>query len=395
LVILQGGVHGRERDPRSALELLRRSAGGRHAFRFDCTAEAAAGRALGEAGAMEAFVDTVVTAEDGLAQIYDIKSELSGAQSGCVEVIDKRSGVHYAMRSYKRGELTRRKRAELCQSIDAQRVLADPPPDSEDLRMAKLATLHEVVQTPRELMLVNELVPLSGADDLLSMIERRGRLSEANSRQIFAKLVLATKRAHDSGVAVRNIKPETVQVQKDPVDGSLVIWLADMRCAAKVDPVDLDVGTLSGLHGTPEYSAPEEVIWYWHEAAPPSEEQQKSAMYGAKVDVWALGMCLHVMLCGCFPFDSSASEEDMLRAINAASFSYSDPGWSKVSEDALDLVQQLLQRDPLDRPFLEEVLQHPFCATAVSETVRIEREASMKNKDMEAALAALDLDDDD
>jgi len=343
---------------------------------------------------MEAFVDTVVTAEDGLKQIYELKTELSGAQSGCIEVIDKRNGVHYAMRSYERGSLTRRKRAELCQSIDAQRVLADPPPETEDLRMAKLATLHEVVQTPKVLMLVNELVPRSG-DDMLSMIERRGRLSEANSRQLFAKLVLATKRAHDAGVVVRNIKPETVQVQKDPVDDSLVVWLADMRCAAKVDTDDLDVGTLSGLHGTPEYSAPEEVIWFWHEQAPPSEEQQKSAQYGAKVDVWALGMCLHVMLCGCFPFDSAAEEEEMLREINAAAFSYNDPGWAKVSEDALDLVQQLLQRDPLDRPFLEEVLQHPFCATAVSETVRIEREASMKSKDMEAALAALDLDDDD
>lgn len=55
----------------------------------------------------------------------------------------------------------------------------------------------------------------------------------------------------------------------------------------------------------------------------------------------------------------------------------------------------LLQRDPLDRPFLEEVLQHPFCATTVSETVQVEREASMKTMDMEAALAALDVDDDE
>ena len=29
-------------------------------------------------------------------------------------------------------------------------------------------------------------------------------------------------------------------------------------------------------------------------------------------DAWALGMCLHVMLCGCFPFDSSQEEEELL-----------------------------------------------------------------------------------
>ena len=363
---------------------------------------------------MEKYVDTVLTAEDGFAQIYDVKAELSGAQLGSVEVVDRRNGVHYAMRTYKRAELSKRKRAEMCASIAAQRVLADSP-EAEDLRMARLVSLHEVVQSPSSLMLMNDVVP-RGGDDLLSMIERRGRLAEKNARQLFTKLVLATKRAHDRGVVLRAIKPETVQValgheteahamadalgpvpytpsraahvaipfspplpaplprafaapatralaalatgcvhrqttfishftgggrgrqvQKDPVDGSLVVCFCDMRCATLVDRDDLEAGTLSGLHGTPEYSAPEEVIWYWHELTPPSDEEARSAMYGAKVDIWSLGMCLHVMLCGCFPFENS-DDEDMLRAINAADFSYSDPGWSKLSEDALDMV---------------------------------------------------------
>ena len=56
-------------------------------------------------------------------------------------------------------------------------------------------------------------------------------------------------------------------------------------------------------------------------------------------DAWALGMCLHVMLCGCFPFDSSQEEEELLRSINAAEFSFSDPGWKALSTDALDMVR--------------------------------------------------------
>ena len=56
-------------------------------------------------------------------------------------------------------------------------------------------------------------------------------------------------------------------------------------------------------------------------------------------DAWALGMCLHVMLCGCFPFDSSQEEEELLRSINAAEFSFSDPGWKALSADALDMVR--------------------------------------------------------
>ena len=62
-------------------------------------------------------------------------------------------------------------------------------------------------------------------------------------------------------------------------------------------------------------------------------------------------------------------------------------------------MQQLLQRDPLDRPYLEEVMQHPFCAEALQEMVARVRVHSGTLGDLsDAALAMLDratLDDDD
>jgi len=102
------------------------------------------------------------------------------------------------------------------------------------------------------------------------------------------------------------------------------------------------------------------------------------------------------MLCGCFPFKTSVSEEELLRAINSADFQFNDPGWRRLSEEALDLVRELLQRDPADRPCLEEVLQHPFCAAAMGEVMaREEAEARPLGEVSEAALAQLDIDDDD
>eukprot|EP00965_Chrysotila_dentata_P199822 6179606-Pleurochrysis_carterae.AAC.2 len=67
----------------------------------------------------------------------------------------------------------------------------------------------------------------------------------------------------------------------------------------------------TGLHGTPEYAAPEVVIWYWYEIGRQLEEPPPP--YGIQADAWALGICLHVMLTGCFPFDVKLAEEDMLR----------------------------------------------------------------------------------
>ena len=69
-----------------------------------------------------------------------------------------------------------------------------------------------------------------------------------------------------------------------------------------------------------------------------------------------------------------------------------------MSEEALDLVGQLLQRDPLDRPVLEEVLQHPFCADALQEAMVAEAAVGNRLRDektQDAMLAALDLEDDE
>jgi hypothetical protein len=55
-------------------------------------------------------------------------------------------------------------------------------------------------------------------------------------------------------------------------------------------------------------------------------------------------------------------------------------------------VTSLLKREPDERLFLEEVLQHPFCAGAVNEQVRAAAEHSFQNFDK--ALEALEDDED-
>ena len=68
-------------------------------------------------------------------------------------------------------------------------------------------------------------------------------------------------------IVLRNIKPEGVQVRQRTVGAEWEAWLADLHCAAPLREGEEDA-CLSGLHGTPEYCAPEVVIWYWHECEP-------------------------------------------------------------------------------------------------------------------------------
>ena len=96
------------------------------------------------------------------------------------------------------------------------------------------------------------------------------------------------------------------------------------------------------------------------------------------------------MLCGCFPFNPECAEEQMLREINAAEFAFSEPGWKKLSTAALELCRSLLARDPRHRPHVEDVLQHPFCASAVTHAFERERRPTLAMKDIDAALLQIE-----
>lgn len=314
------------------------------------------------------LLDVRLKEDAALSKLYDVKGPVKhGAQAGCTQVVHRETGVHYAMREYANEDLVPWKLEQLRAAVAAQRKLADAPED-EDLRC--LTRLHEVLGSPKRTLVVGELAPTEGAicTDLFTLVEERGRFSEQDARQIFTRLVLAVKAAHQNGIVLRNIKPEGVQVRQRGAGAEWEVWLADLHCAAKASEGEEDA-CLSGLHGTPEYCAPEVVIWYWHECEP-QQLPEPPPLYGVQADAWALGITLHVMLCGCFPFEPSDDVDALLRSINAAEFSFGDSSWKKLSEDALDLVSSLLKRDPEDRLYVEEVLQHPFCAGVVNEQAR-------------------------
>ncbi len=53
--------------------------------------------------------------------------------------------------------------------------------------------------------------------------------------------------------------------------------------------------------------------------------------YGVEVDVWSLGVIMHIMLVGYAPFRSSDRDE-LFQLIQDGGFSFELPGWSKISQ---------------------------------------------------------------
>ena len=70
--------------------------------------------------ALRAAADLVLKSDAALSELYELKGALSGAQSGCVQAIELRTGVAFALCQWDLAALHPAKCEELASAIAAQ-----------------------------------------------------------------------------------------------------------------------------------------------------------------------------------------------------------------------------------------------------------------------------------
>jgi serine/threonine protein kinase len=81
--------------------------------------------------------------------------------------------------------------------------------------------------------------------------------------------------------------------------------------------------------------------------------------YGAECDLWSTGVIIYVCLCGFAPFHDD-DKQRLLDQIRSGVFSFPDPFWSDISEEAKDFVSRLLVIHPRQRMTATQCLEHPW-----------------------------------
>merc|ERR1711865_48946 len=84
-----------------------------------------------------------------------------------------------------------------------------------------------------------------------------------------------------------------------------------------------------------------------------------------KVDVWAVGVLMHLFLSGRYPseiVDDNMPMADFVSKVNRGldPAHWSTTAWAHVSAEARDLVRHLLSANPRNRPTMAQVLEHPW-----------------------------------
>lgn len=178
--------------------------------------------------------------------------------------------------------------------------------------------------------------------DLFDAITVAQTFSEDQAALMISHLASALAYLHNMNIVHRDVKPENLLVELEG-DRVKCLKLGDFGLACEVQ------GPLYTVCGTPTYVAPEILA---------------ETGYGLKIDVWAAGVILYILLCGFPPFISTDNDQDKLfDAILLGQYEFPDDYWSEVSPLAKELIQHMLQLTPSLRFSAEDVLDHPWLAT--------------------------------
>jgi hypothetical protein len=232
----------------------------------------------------------------------------------------------------------------------AIKIMAKKNMDKSDMELAKveidilkisqhpnIIKLYDVFENENYIYIIME--NCSGGD-LLSYFEyHEYELPEPKVCEIIHKLSMAVYYLHSYGIVHRDLKPEN-------------ILMTDLSATADIRLLDFGLSKIIGNdekctepYGTLSFVAPEVL---------------QGKPYDKSVDLWSIGIITFLLLCGYLPFDDKHSEREIARQTIQDPVPYDNKIWSKISPEAKQFVDGLLQKKPEKRYTIKEVLEHPW-----------------------------------
>lgn len=198
------------------------------------------------------------------------------------------------------------------------------------------------------------LMEFVSGGDLMDFVAAHGTVGEDAGREITRQVLEAVKYMHDQGISHRDLKPDNIMIeQDDPV----LIKITDFGLA-KVQNQNTFLNTFCG---TLAYVAPEVI------EGKNIEDKTNRDLYSSLVDMWSIGCLVYVILTGHLPF-SGQSQNELFKQIKRGSYHEGPLKDYRISEEARNFIDSLLNVDPKERMDAEKALQHPWIKMAYTDS---------------------------
>ena len=191
--------------------------------------------------------------------------------------------------------------------------------------------------------------------NLFSYVKKRRKLSEKVAKFLFRQIILAIKHIHSQLIVHRDIKLENILI-----DMNNNVKICDFGIGIILSSEDQD---LHSHCGTPMYIAPEIIL-----------STKDKGYKGFPVDIWSAGIALYIMLSGKLPFNLDDDFQDDFDGYNNNNIKeknkklkyeivHNEPKYiEKISDEARNLLNGLLNKNPLKRLTCDQILNHPWFA---------------------------------
>ena len=212
--------------------------------------------------------------------------------------------------------------------------------------------LYDVFESQNSLYLIME--ECHGGelfDRILKRIESNEMYSEKEACEIIQQVMSAIEYCHKQGIVHRDLKPENLLYLREGPELNNPLKIIDFGLSQEININKI----LSSKVGTAYYVSPEIL----------------QGNYSEKCDVWAAGVILYVLLSGEPPFNGP-SDGVIYSKIRQFKFNFPEKRWSKISNDAKDLLSKMLVPEA-QRLSASQVLEHPWFQLVKDNKIPLEK----------------------
>jgi calcium-dependent protein kinase len=254
-----------------------------------------------------------------------------GAYGQVRKAVHKKTGVERAIKIISKRKTDKKAQEWLINEVAILKQLDHP----------NIMKVHEFFEDTKYFYIVTDFYD---GGELFDKISSMKYFTEKFAASTVRQILSAIAYCHSHKIVHRDLKPENILYESKKTGAGIKV--IDFGTSNLYDPKTV----MNERFGTPYYIAPEVL----------------NGNYTEKCDMWSIGVILYVLLCGFPPFDGE-NEKEIFAKVLRGQYSFDEPEWKSVSDEAKNLIKRLLDMNPDKRYSAEEALKDPWFDHVIEE----------------------------